>query len=107
MSVLREILESPLSEAIGWTILHSVWQAGMIGLVALVLIKTRQNSTANYRYSVSILSLFAIFLSSALTFFIIYQSSGGAASDIAEKILNFKTKIKIEEGLEKVIGDLK
>ena len=86
MSILREIFASQISEAIGWTILHSVWQAGVIGLIAFALLKLRQNSTASYRYSVSILSLFAILLSSAFTFLIIYRSAANVYVSVADKM---------------------
>lgn len=91
---MNTLIPSNVAEALGWTILHSLWQASTIGVVLMLLLKVTKNTQANQRYLLSLAALFSILLMAVITFFTIYQPHNqGAPSDLSEEIawLHFPT----------------
>ncbi|MCZ4694517.1 hypothetical protein DWB61_05635 [Ancylomarina euxinus] len=67
---LSSISMHSLSEALAWTIFHSIWQAALIaGLLALTFRFINKNN-ARIRYTMASLSLLLIFVSASFTFFL-------------------------------------
>jgi TonB-dependent SusC/RagA subfamily outer membrane receptor len=65
---LSSISPGSLSEALAWTIFHSIWQAALIaGLLALVFRLINKNN-ARLRYTMASLSMLLIFISAIFTF---------------------------------------
>lgn len=54
--------------ATGWTLLHSVWQIGIYGLIIFLILRFVSKDNTKIRYTVSTLGLLFIFLSSIITF---------------------------------------
>jgi beta-lactamase regulating signal transducer with metallopeptidase domain/peptidoglycan/xylan/chitin deacetylase (PgdA/CDA1 family) len=65
---LEIFANSKLIENIGWTLIHSVWQIALVALVLFFALRFLQKSTANVRYSVSVLALGAALVLPAATF---------------------------------------
>ena len=63
-----------VTEALGWTILHSLWQAAVIGLIAWLILNSRKQASPQFRYLVGTLSMLGILVCSVLTFMLEYQS---------------------------------
>ncbi len=57
MSGLQGFVEGPVSEAIGWALLHSLWQGALIALILVVLLRQLAGQTAGVRYVVSCCAL--------------------------------------------------
>ncbi|MCU0446826.1 MAG: M48 family metalloprotease [Microscillaceae bacterium] len=75
MNPIQNLLSDHLIQALGWTILHSLWQGAAVAvLLAVVLIVMRRNSS-NARYVATISSLAALLLVSVFTFLRYYQAS--------------------------------
>ncbi|MDX2305363.1 MAG: M56 family metallopeptidase [Microscillaceae bacterium] len=73
MNLSKQLFSENLLDALGWTIVHSLWQAGVIALLlAIVLIIMRKNSS-EVRYFVTFTALFTAFVLSLVTFESIYQ----------------------------------
>ncbi|HEX4792478.1 MAG TPA: M56 family metallopeptidase [Humisphaera sp.] len=51
MSLLHSLLESPLIQRLGWTLLHSLWQMTVAGLVLAVALVALRNRAAQARYA--------------------------------------------------------
>lgn len=68
-----DIFPQHITDAIGWTLVHSVWQGLLLGIVlALLLVLLRQFSAiTKYRLAVSFLFLYLA--STALTFSLVYE----------------------------------
>lgn len=47
----------PLTEALGWTLIHFLWQGTLVGIVAAIALAAMRNRTASARYLASIMSL--------------------------------------------------
>jgi len=75
MNIFESLITQALFERIGWTIIHSLWQGLLIGLLAgLVLILLRRYS-ARTRYFVLLIAMSAV-LFSAVTTFMVIPSAG-------------------------------
>ncbi|MEM9985614.1 MAG: M56 family metallopeptidase, partial [Bacteroidota bacterium] len=79
MNMLSSLLDTTWAEALGWTLLHSLWQ-GVIW-VALLRLGTYllKGRPAQYRYALTLLSVFGLAMTAILTFIQGYQSSVGVA----------------------------
>jgi beta-lactamase regulating signal transducer with metallopeptidase domain len=68
MHNITQLLSPQLGQAIGWTLLHSLWQAMLIALAAAVLMVVFRQKKAQVRYRVAGLGLGLTLLSAVVTF---------------------------------------
>lgn len=68
MTNLFEILSSSWSQALGWTLLHSLWQSVIIFLLVLTLHRFVHTRYANVRYLIAVGGLATLCLASVATF---------------------------------------
>ena len=73
MSEITRILSPELTRAIGWTLLHSLWQGLAIVLVLVLLMSALRRQSPEIRYLVSLAGLAGLMLSSAVTFLWYYR----------------------------------
>ncbi len=66
-------LSSPIADALGWTLLHAIWQGFALVLPAAVLLYFLRHRSGISRYRVGVSTLLAQVLVSAGTFFWYYQ----------------------------------
>jgi bla regulator protein BlaR1 len=67
MNTLFPLLAHPLAEAIGWTLLHSLWQGSVVVLLAKLALHCIPANRPNVRYAVALSGLALIVLCSAAT----------------------------------------
>jgi beta-lactamase regulating signal transducer with metallopeptidase domain len=80
MNPIHHLLPEKLVAALGWTLLHSLWQGALIALLAgLALILLRKRSAA-VRYYVTLTALATVFLLAVVTFLGYYGATGHAAT---------------------------
>lgn len=65
---LSEFLNTEIFNAIGWTILHSLWQSLLLFLLLKVVLAFVKKKNSNLRYFLSLLTLVAIVIASCFTF---------------------------------------
>ena len=71
-----EYILSPQSvEALGWTLLHSLWQGAVFAILLVLLLIVLRSYTAQSRYVVAVGLLFAFFLSVSATFWQQWQQA--------------------------------
>lgn len=63
------LFSSKITEALGWTVLHSFWQSGLIAAFLLLSFVALKKSSAQVRYRVAGGALLTVLLSSVVTFF--------------------------------------
>jgi len=80
MNFLYQIFSEDLIYALGWTVMHSLWQAMVIGLLMAVGMLFLQDKSAKARYEMAAFSLFLVFVS-ALTTFLVYFETAQVATD--------------------------
>ena len=77
--------------ALGWTLLHFLWQGAAIAAVYAMLSMAFKASRANVRYNLGVLALFLMLLMPVLTFLSIYQVPI-AQSGLVDPLLSFSVQ---------------
>ncbi|MCP8900357.1 M56 family metallopeptidase [Gilvimarinus xylanilyticus] len=83
MNILSQWLGEPLLYALGWTLLHSLWQCAAAAIALAVALKFIRPQAANKRYIASLLALVVCLASSIATF--IYYA--GASPQEAPRVI--------------------
>lgn len=91
MNMLFQILPSTLMKAIGWTLLHSIWQGLVIALLLALLLICLQRSSAAIRYFMATGALLTFTCISLLTFVTEYWLASIPTQD---KITHTSTSVK-------------
>lgn len=68
MKAITDLLSSPWAHALGWTLLHSLWQALAIWLLVKIALRFIPPMRANIRYAAISIALFLFTAASGLTF---------------------------------------
>ena len=57
MSAIEPLLQDPVAQAIGWALIHFVWQGALIGALAAIALLALRRSAADVRYVVAAIAL--------------------------------------------------
>ena len=77
---LYHLLPNGMIEALGWTLLHSLWQ-GLVTLgLVLILLKYIPSAASGYRYGVALAGLTLTWIAGIATFILLYNKSEIIAS---------------------------
>jgi len=68
MEYLNTILPETYRIAIGWTILHSIWQIALVSITFYFFLRLNDKKSASWKYKLSFSSLLFIMMVSAITF---------------------------------------
>lgn len=107
METIVDALNSSAAQALGWTLVHSLWQGllcYLLGVVLLRAIPSRQ-SAARYAAAVGVLALMVI--CSVVTFAAVYAASGTAR--VATSVLalaSYSPSVAYQTGTETVLSQL-
>jgi beta-lactamase regulating signal transducer with metallopeptidase domain len=72
MNFISHIVSEPLINAIGWTILHSIWQGAAVALGFAVLMFLLRSYSSRTRYLIGVMALLLVLGISLATFFNVY-----------------------------------
>jgi bla regulator protein blaR1 len=73
MDFILQFISEELIYALGWTVVHSIWQGLLIAIIMALVMQSMQKSSAKLRYEVASLSLFLVFVFSLSTFILLYD----------------------------------
>lgn len=73
MNLLNDLISDQLLKALGWTLVHSIWQLILISAVLYLALKLAKRSTPALKYAFAVLALLVSFSMVVLTFF--YEST--------------------------------
>lgn len=79
MEFLSQYISEDLTYALGWTVIHSLWQAMVIGILVAFAMMYLKNRSAKVRYEVAAFSQFMVFIAALSTFLVYYE--GGLQLD--------------------------
>lgn len=68
MNKLISLMPTHWAEALGWTLLHSLWQGLFVVLVTIIILRLVPQRLSSVRYGVSVGALAAIIIASVVTF---------------------------------------
>ena len=75
MDFILSYISEELIYALGWTVIHSLWQGAIIALALAFMMPALQKKTAKFRYEISALSMFLVFIFALCTFLYMYESA--------------------------------
>ncbi len=75
MNFLQNIFDESLVNAIGWTILHSLWQGAVVVLIVALVLSIFKNPSSKLKYNVYTSALFAVLACSLGTFCYLHQNN--------------------------------
>ena len=67
------LFSSEITEALGWTVLHSLWQSGLTAALLLLSFVALKKASAKLRYRLAGSAMLAVLLSSIATFFYFFN----------------------------------
>jgi beta-lactamase regulating signal transducer with metallopeptidase domain len=83
MSTTLDFLADPLVYALGWTVVHSLWQGMLIALGLAGGMILAQRRTARFRYGLAVGALLLLAAASAATFYLYFEVPDGAGNGLA------------------------
>lgn len=84
MNVFDSIFSGNIAQALGWALVHSIWQIAIVSLLLAAVMVVLHDKSARLRYLIAIGSLGLILLVSAITFFSVLQSPRATATGNVE-----------------------
>ncbi len=68
MELLHSLIEAELTQRIGWTLIHFLWQAALIGIITTIILSIAKKNSPAARYRIAFSSLYIMVLISLITF---------------------------------------
>lgn len=86
--LFRNVALSAWGERLGWTLVHSVWQLAVLGVVGCVILALSRRASPNARYSVGVVTLITMAAAPCVTWVLIDvdRSSSGSSAEVATVI---------------------
>lgn len=75
METIANLMQSPAAQALGWTMIHSLWQGLLCFLLGLAVLRCVSVRYSEWRYAISIVVSALMLVCSAVTFGIAYSST--------------------------------
>jgi bla regulator protein BlaR1 len=94
MNFIQSMFSSSVSEALGWTILHSLWQGAIVALLLYIAQVLTRRHSASLRYNLSLGAMLVMCAAVIITYFYSYHpaandlpvSQGGPGDELAPTV---------------------
>lgn len=96
MNSFFEYLSGPAVTALGWTVLHSLWQAALVALALGLLLRLLPRQSATWRYRLAFTSLLGLFLLAAFNFYRLYDLGSKADEMLNSFVLEGQLLLPVE-----------
>ena len=73
MNLINQFISDELIYALGWTVIHSLWQAMAVAAAFALVLLAFPKKKATVRYLIANIALFLVLLNSIITFLFLYQ----------------------------------
>ncbi len=85
MNWLHSIISEDILYALGWTLLHALWQGTLLAIVLSAIMFTLNKHAAKTRYGVAVAAHFSMLLIAIATFWFVFPSQGEHALGFMEE----------------------
>lgn len=75
MSPISSLIDGPVVQSLGWSLVHFLWQGVLIGVVTSAALAVTRRRTAAARYDICVASMFLMLLAPVLTFLYLLQDA--------------------------------
>lgn len=86
MKIIQYLFSTEIIEALGWTLVHSIWQGALVALLVSIILILMHKNSAQVRYFISYMALIGLLLWSTTTFIHSYQYAK-QKTELKEKII--------------------
>ncbi|MEZ5040432.1 MAG: ankyrin repeat domain-containing protein [Saprospiraceae bacterium] len=73
MKTIDHLLSEAFISALGWTLIHALWQGALLAIVLAILLVVTHRYSSRTRYFIAIISLFLFALSTIVSFSLLYN----------------------------------
>lgn len=80
LAALTVLADAPAVVALGWTLVHFLWQGLVLGLVFALAHRSARRGSPALRYWIGMATLAAMLLSAVVTFSVVYEPASASAS---------------------------
>jgi len=87
MSTLNHLIAPELAQALGWTLLHSLWQGALVALLLGITLIALRTATATTRYWAGVSALLLLIASSIVTFTLLHEPTNTRVEQTSSSIL--------------------
>lgn len=103
---MNNLFSDNLQNAFGWMVIHSVWQATVIAIVAGLALILLQKKSAQIRYIVANTALISVLVVAMATFYFYFEKSNNVAPEVANVIEKAKTQTIVFQQNTKELEEL-
>lgn len=76
MNGLETLLAKPIFQALGWTLIHFIWEGALIAILYASVNVLLRRSTANVRYAAACIAMLMMLTAPAVTIFVVTRMQG-------------------------------
>ncbi len=91
MNEIIHLLSGPMANALARTLLHSIWQAGIISILLWVVLGLTPTNKPDKRYNISVAALITVIISLFLTFSIIRHTPPATVNPLPSTVISSNT----------------
>ncbi len=99
MELIQQFISEDIIYALGWTVMHSLWQAFAIAIILALVLNALRSNSATIRYEASAFALFLVLVSAVSTFIWYYAAAGQETVFITEHVLANEVMVGASEPL--------
>ena len=96
MNKLNEIFSTTFTDALGWTLFHSLWQGVVVAFALYIFLIVFRKSRANIKYFVSLTALISILAIAVITFINQLNIDRPMVSEAETSLYHLKTILPVE-----------
>jgi beta-lactamase regulating signal transducer with metallopeptidase domain len=86
---IQNFMSENLLQALGWTVIHSLWQITLIGIVLKISLRLMKNQAPSFRYHILLMGVFSIIVASGFTFYKIMDQTHSAGVPIISETMYY------------------
>jgi bla regulator protein blaR1 len=83
MNLIAELLDKPIFQALGWTLIHFIWQGALIGILYFSVSLILRRRSANVRYAAACMAMLLMVIAPAATLVTIRATNDLPLTDVA------------------------
>ncbi len=83
----RALVQQPALQALGWTLLHFLWQGAALGFVAFLLLRAARPARASTRYAIGVATLALMLASCTATFITLSHTAASPQSRVTPSVM--------------------
>ena len=104
MDILENIFTGQVMSALGWTVLHSLWQAFLVALILSAFQFFLRKKGAHLLHTVGYVALMVVLTTSVITFFALLDQGGKAVQGFMLTAESAGGQVGLDSWLHRLIG---